>query len=385
MPRKVLRHLFGTHAPVRLAGLPSAALLRWIWRWWRACEPAQYERNRGRMFRLAHYSQARLHGLTAALQLEYEQGKGCLVLLRSERDLALAEPAMRMLEALQVPFALADPAACRRIEPDLSPHTPLHAAIHLPEDDVGNCRQFAHLLKAEAQHRGARFRFHRSVTAIEAGLQPVVHHAATPPDAESQLFDSSSQAPGSTPAEPEAPERERFDAVVVCAAMGSTGLLAPLGLQLPLAPVYGYSLTAPLRLTAGHPLHAPRAALMDEKYKVAISRLGQRVRVAGSAELGGTLTRPSEAAFATLYKVLHDWFPGAAQVRQAQRWKGARPMLADGPPLLGTSGAPGVWLNLGHGSSGWALACGSARVLADLLAGRTPDIDLEGLDITRLR
>ena len=123
---------------------------------------------------------------------------------------------------------------------------------------------------------------------------------------------------------------------------------------------------------------------MDEKYKVAISRLGQRVRVAGSAELGGALSALHPAALRTLYQVLDDWFPGAAAWPQAQQWKGARPMLPDGPPVLCASGTPGVWLNLGHGSSGWALSCGSARVLADLLAGRPPPIDMTGLDISRL-
>ena len=124
---------------------------------------------------------------------------------------------------------------------------------------------------------------------------------------------------------------------------------------------------------------------MDEKFKVAISRLGQRIRVAGSAELGGTPGHMTAAALATLYKVLDDWFPGAARMSRAQVWKGARPMLPDGPPVLGASGIPGVWLNLGHGSSGWALACGSARVVADALAPRQAAIDVEGLGVERLR
>jgi len=127
---------------------------------------------------------------------------------------------------------------------------------------------------------------------------------------------------------------------------------------------------------------------MDERYKVAISRLGNRVRVAGSAEIGGTLKGKRAASIQTLYKVLHDWFPGAAQHSNTgasvQEWKGARPMLPDGPPIIGESGIPGLWLNLGHGSSGWALSCGSARALADQMAGRKPDIPMEGLDISRL-
>jgi D-amino-acid dehydrogenase len=123
---------------------------------------------------------------------------------------------------------------------------------------------------------------------------------------------------------------------------------------------------------------------MDERYKVAISRLGNRVRVAGSAEVGGTLRQHNKDAVETLYKVLHDWFPGSTRLSQAQVWKGARPMLPDGPPVLGRSGIEGIWLNLGHGSSGWALACGSARLLADAFAGRTSAIDIEGLGIERL-
>jgi D-amino-acid dehydrogenase len=123
---------------------------------------------------------------------------------------------------------------------------------------------------------------------------------------------------------------------------------------------------------------------MDERFKVAISRLGQRVRVAGSAELGGRLDRNNASAIETLYKVLDDWYPGCAQLGHVQQWKGARPLLPDGPPVLGASGAPGIWLNLGHGSSGWALSCGSARLLSDLVSGRPPAIDTEGLGLERL-
>jgi len=157
-----------------------------------------------------------------------------------------------------------------------------------------------------------------------------------------------------------------------------------LGLKIPMTAVYGYSISAPIR----EPLNAPRSALMDERYKVAISRLGNRVRVAGSAELGGSLGKHRASSVRTLYKVLHDWFPGAAQNANTgasvQVWKGARPMLPDGPPLIGDSGIAGLWLNLGHGSSGWALSCGSARALADVMAGKAADIDMEGLGIDRL-
>jgi D-amino-acid dehydrogenase len=163
--------------------------------------------------------------------------------------------------------------------------------------------------------------------------------------------------------------------------MASASLLAPLGLAIPLAAVHGYAVSAAVR----EHIDAPRSGVMDERYKVAISRLGHRVRVAGGAVIGGNGSHHQAASIKTLYKVLDDWFPGAARTQDSvQIWKGTRAMLPDGPPIVGASGVPNVWLNLGHGSSGWALACGSARVVADSISGRKPDIDLTGLGIERL-
>jgi D-amino-acid dehydrogenase len=180
------------------------------------------------------------------------------------------------------------------------------------------------------------------------------------------------------------PSEEAFDAVVVCAAVASRALLRDIGVRLPLLAVHGYSVTAPLRHDDQHLHLEPRAALMDERFKVAISRMGNRVRVAGSAQIGPASAAQDGRAFTTLDKVLDDWFPGITRRDAAQRWKGARPMLPDGPPVLGASGVDGVWLNLGHGGSGWALSCGSARLLADAIAGRKTPIEIDGLGIGRL-
>lgn len=367
MPAKVMAQLFSRHGAVRLARPLASGQMGWMWRWWRACRLPVWQANRARMYRLARYSQERLDDLTRQLHLSYEQDRGYLVLLRGAKELKLAQGSLTLLAELGAAHRLVDAAEARRLEPGLNPDTLLEAAVHLPNDQVGNCRQFAHLLRAEAQRLGARFHFGRQVDALRPGPQPVVVHRA---------------AEGEAAAEPAA--HHAFDAVVVCAALGSPALLRGLGLKLPMAPVHGYSVSAPLRVLEGHPEIGPRGAVMDERFKVAISRLGARVRVAGSAELGGRLDQLRPAALDTLYKVLHDWFPGSAQLGQVQRWKGARPMLPDGPPVLGASGVPGIWLNLGHGSSGWALSCGSARVLADQLGGRVPLIDTEGLGIDRL-
>ncbi|CAG0946094.1 partial D-amino-acid dehydrogenase, partial [Gammaproteobacteria bacterium] len=321
-------------------------------------------------------------------QLDYERSEGFLVLLRAPQDLALAQPGLTLLAELGVKHSVLDARDCRAAEPGLNPDMALHAGIYLPDDEVGNCRQFAHLLRSEAQALGVRFCFHTEVQRLVPGARPQLMLQPTAQgdsDLSTTGVEASRTGFAPTAPLPLGPSTESADAVVVCAALGSGALLAPHGLRLPLAPVFGYSVTAPMRLDEHHPDRGPRSAVMDERYKVAISRLGSRVRAAGCAELGGTPTAYNEAAVATLYKVLDDWYPGVARLTQAQRWKGARPMLPDGPPVLGASGVAGVWLNLGHGSSGWALACGSARVLADLLAQRAPAVDTRGLGIERLR
>lgn len=388
MPGKVLRMLFERHAAVRVHASLDPALLAWLWRWWRACRPETWQANRTHMQRLAVFSRSRLHELMHKLQLEFEHETGYLVLLRSPADLAAARPGLKLLAELGGRFHLVDAPRCREIEPGLNPDTSLHAGIHLPDDEVGNCRQFAHLLRTEAQKLGVRWCFHTQVQRLVPGRTPQVVHRYMPPAESTQLLiepaSTSNGGPSTEPA-PLEPIGEDFDAVVVCAAMGAPGLLRPLGLKLPLRAVYGYSITAPLRPDDLPSERAPRAALMDERYKVAISRIGQRIRVSGSAELGGTLEKYDAGALDTLYKVLNDWFPGAGRMSQVQRWKGARPMLPDGPPVLGASGIEGVWLNLGHGSSGWALSCGSAFALAQAMAGREAPVSLEGLGIARLR
>ena len=387
MPGQVLKALMSQHAPVRISGLPLASV-PWLWRWWRACRLRTYQANRLRMHRLAIFSRDRLHQLTTNLKLDYERSDGCLVLLRSAKDMAMAQPLLALLAEMKSRFETLNAGQCRTVEPGLNLETELLGGIYLSDDEVGNCRQFTHLLRAEAQRFGVRFRFHTSVERIIQGPAPQVVHVYAPPHEHTTMNIGVESTPNDAhDTQPMAmqPTTEGFDAIVVCAALDSAPLLRPLGLKLPLQAVHGYSITAPLRRHEGHVDHGPHSALVDERYKVVISRIGARVRVAGGAEIGGSDTQHHRGAIETLYKVLHDWFPGSAHLSQAQRWKGSRPTLPDGPPVLGRSGIDGVWLNLGHGSNGWALACGSARLLADGIGGKASAIDIEGLGMERLR
>ena len=362
VPAQVLKQLFSRHAPVKIKLPLTRAELAWIGHWHRACKLDTYLSTRSRMQALASYSRDRLHAITEHLALEYEHNEGLLVLLRSEKDAKLIQPSLQVMHESGLPFQTISVSEARLIEPALNPDNDFFGAVHMPGDAVGNCREFTLLLKSEAQELGVKFELNANVAVISYANDATLNIANED-------------------------HPRHFDAIVMCAGMASAELLKPilkpLRRRLPLIPVYGYSISAAIR----EPLNAPRSAVIDERCKVAISRLGNRVRVAGSFEIGGSLNNKQVSAISTLYKVMQDWFPGAAHISSmgasVTEWKGTRPMLPDGSPVIGASGIPNIWLNLGHGDSGWALSCGSARVLADLIAKRQPDIDLSGMSIER--
>ena len=356
LPAAMLKQLFGRHAPARL-GLPlSLSELKWMWQWLKACKLENYLANRAGMQGLSIYSQERLRYLTADLKLEYDRSDGQLLLLRTEQDSKRIQPTLQALRESGVPFKELGPVETHAVENALNTRTPLFGSIHLPQDEVGNCRQFALLLKNEAHRRGVKFSFSTTVTQLSHGPSVRVRVAGETSD-------------------------RHFDSAVVCAGIDSTRLLAPLKLKIPLMAVSGYAISTQIR----EPLNAPQSAVIDEHHKVAISRLGNRIRVAGTAEIGGPAGKKNPDTLKTLYKVLNEWFPGAANLSSGvQEWKGARPLLPDGAPVLGFSGHPGIWLNLGHGANGWTLSCGSARAVADLVSGQAPSLDLSGFSVARL-
>lgn len=356
MPRKVLSYLFKAEAPVLFRPNANPALWRWLARWLRQCNLDSFRINRSRMQRLALYSRDQLHVLRNALSIDYERGQGYLQLFRSERDLALSAPARTMLDESGIRYELLDPQQVHEREPGLATATPLAAGLFLPDDESGNCPMFARRLRQIAEDDGVRFVFGEPVARI--------------------LFESD-RASGVLVKGKIMPA----DAVLIAAACDSVPLLRQCGIRVPIYPVKGYSATVTLDPGAIGPQHA----LMDEAYKTAITPFGNRLRVAGTAEIGDAQLTLRDAALRTLVRVASDWFPGAARYNEAQFWVGARPMLPDGPPLLGATPRPGLFINAGHGSTGWAMACGSAKLVAALISGREPDISMDGLTLARYR
>jgi D-amino-acid dehydrogenase len=253
----------------------------------------------------------------------------------------------------EVPHRFIDADEARTIEPALAEQTKLAGALHLPQGEAGNCPLFAKRLKQIASAMGVKFHFASTVQAIEADAGRI-----------SLMIDD---------------RRFSADAAIVAAGSESARLLKPLGIRVPLYPVRGYSATAMIKNFD----HAPNAALLDESYKVAITRLGCRVRVSGTVELGARDGELHQGALRTLIKVGSDWFPHAANYIAANFWSGIHPMLPDGPPLLGSTPVRNLYINIGHGSSGWAMAAGSGKAIADLMSGRAPEIDMDGLTLAR--
>ncbi len=350
----------------------------WVWgaRWLHAHRRSALPLLQQRVRRLAAYSLERTQELTRSHKLEFEHSTGVLVLSRSAAETKRMNAALAAFEQLGVPHRRVAVDECLVVEPGLHVESPPDAAAYLPQEGTANCREFTHLMRQHADRLGVRFVFHTQVAAISAGERPVLTLRSTAPSATGgPAHDLAATV-----------ERATFDAIVVCGALGSLPLLAACGLRLPMAALQGHSVTLPLRLddvTAQSV--GPRSAVIDAGERISITRSGSRVRVAAVSRLGRQPVADERAASQRLYRALDHWFPGCARVSQSQHWAGSCPALPDGLPLIGASGIPGVWLNLGHGDTGWAMACGSARVLADAITQRTPDIDVDGLGVERLR
>ena len=361
---------------------PGSDLKAWAWacRWLRANHRSSVqESHRMKLHRLAAYSHKRKAELTRDLRLDCERSEGVLVVSRRASDSQALLPALASFDERGIRFKRLSAAEACSIEPALNPQATLHDAIHVPDEGAGLARTFAQSMRQHAQTLGARFCFGIRVAAIRPSAHP-----------ELELLDSGDAAGEREPLmarepRPQDPAQsstsrvERFDAVVVCAAMDSKRLLDPLGVRLPLFPVRGYSLTAPLRADEFGSPAGPRSVLVDPTARVSIARCGSRLRVSGGARLGASTTAGDAAAFEDLYRVLDEWFPGAARVGQVQQWCGVSPTSPTGLPWVGPSRLPGVWLNTGHGGAGWALACGSAKLIASMLGRTAADGDAERL------
>jgi D-amino-acid dehydrogenase len=356
IPLQALKWQFMRHRPLVIRPRPDPALIRWCLTMLRNCTAARYELNKGRMLPLAEYSRDLLRALRAEIGIAYDaRAQGILQLYRTSKELEATAEDVAILQRFGVSFEVLDREGCIRAEPALAlVRDKIAGSLRLPDDETGDCFKFTQTLAAAGRQRGIEFRYGTTIARI--GLEG---------DRVSGIVTDRGTVRG--------------DAYVVSAGSYSPLLLKPIGIRVPLYPVKGYSLT----MSITDPTGAPESSVVDETYKVAITRLGDRVRVGGMAELAGYDLALPQAPRRTLEHVLRDLFPKSGDVAHASFWCGLRPMTPDGPPVLGPTRYRNLWLNTGHGTLGWTMACGSGQVLADLISGRTPAIDLSGLTIER--
>lgn len=356
IPQKAIRWLLMRHAPLILQPAIDREMLGWLFAMLRNCTSARYAINKARMVRLAEYSRDRLIALRADTGIAYdERMQGTLQLFRTQKQLDGTAKDIAVLRAGGVPFELLDPEGCIAVEPGLAAaREKIVGGLRLPGDETGDCFKFTGALAAMAAERDVRFRYGEAIRSLAIDGARIVGVET---------------------------DRGRITADRYILALGShsAAMLRPIGLKLPVYPVKGYSITVPIVDAA----RAPESTLMDESYKIAITRLGERIRVGGMAEISGYSNALPERRRATLVHSLTDLFAGAGDIDAASYWSGLRPMTPDGTPVIGATPYDNLFLNTGHGTLGWTMACGSGQLIADLVSGRTADIEAEDLSISR--
>ncbi|WP_417434063.1 D-amino acid dehydrogenase [Hoeflea sp.] len=357
VPMKAVKWLFMKRRPLFIWPLISPTMWKWGLQMIANCNDESYRINKGRMVRVSNYSRDVMPDLIAETGIEYDgRAQGTLQLFRTAKQLKDSRADQEILAEYDSPFEVLDRDGCIAAEPALGQvRDKFVGGLRLTADRTGDCRLFTMALAEKCAEMGVEFQYGQSIRsiAVENGRIAGV--------------------------ETEIAGRISGDAYVC--ALGSYGpkLLDPIGIKLPVYPVKGYSVTLPVTDDE----FAPQSTIMDETHKVAITRLGDRIRVAGTAEIAGYSNRLGPHATDTVKHVISDLFPRGGDISKAEGWTGLRPMTPDGTPVLGPSRYDNLYLNTGHGTLGWTMACGSGRAVADVVLGKEPEIPFEGLTAER--
>ncbi|WP_439364530.1 D-amino acid dehydrogenase [Bradyrhizobium sp. DASA03005] len=358
VPVKAVKWLLMKHGPLVIR--PKLDPVMWVWllKMLRNCTSERYAVNKSRMIPIAEYSRDSLRDLRRDIGIQYdERSQGTLQLFRYQAQLDGTAEDVAVLKQYGVPFEVLSREGCIAVEPALAGvKEKFVGGLRLPQDETGDCHMFTQALAKHAQALGVRFMFNTSIDRIVT---------------EGARVSGVATSAGLLQA----------DAYVLALGSWSSRLAAPLGISLPVYPVKGYSITVPIKDASG----APESTVMDESYKVAITRLGNRIRVGGTAEISGYSSKLYDARRDTLDHSLTDLFPRGGDLSKATFWSGLRPMTPDGPPVIGPTHYANLHLNTGHGTLGWTMSCGSGRVLADMLSGKKPEIDVSALTVERYK
>lgn len=355
IPFKAVKWMFQHHAPLAINLDGSMWQLQWMAQMLKNCNPQSYAVNKERMMRVAEYSRDCLRELRKDTGINYEnRAKGTLQLFRKEAQMEAVQRDISVLQECGVSYELLNGNELGRVEPALAnTQDKLVGGLHLPNDETGDCYLFTNALAQIAKELGVNFQFNQNVEKLIVEGDEI----------------KGVQVNGKV---------LTADRYVLAFGSYSRDFLKPLDLQLPVYPVKGYSLTIPIV----DPAFAPQSTVLDETYKIAITRFDQRIRVGGMAELSGFNLGLNDDRRATLQMVTQDLFPGG-DMAQASFWTGLRPMTPDSTPIIGATRFKNLFLNTGHGTLGWTMACGSGKLISDIVLNHKTEISTDGLSIQR--
>ncbi|MFL9856965.1 D-amino acid dehydrogenase [Paraburkholderia madseniana] len=355
VPLKAVKWMFQKHAPLAIRLDGTQFQLQWMWQMLQNCTSARYAVNKGRMVRLAEYSRDCLQALRAETGIQYEgRTGGTLQVFRTQQQFDGAAKDIAVLRDANVPYELLSPAELAQAEPALAAVShKLTGGLRLPGDETGDCQMFTTRLAAMAEQLGVKFRYNTPIDSLAMAGDRI---------AGVQCGD----------------ELVRADSFVVALGSYSTKFLSGL-VKIPVYPLKGYSITAPIVNEAS----APISTVLDETYKIAITRFDDRIRVGGMAEIVGFDKSLRQARRETLELCVNDLFPGGGDTSKATFWTGLRPMTPDGTPIVGRTPVPNMFLNTGHGTLGWTMSCGSGQLLADVMSSKQPAIKADDLSVHR--
>lgn len=355
VPLKAVKWMFQKHAPLAIRLDGTQFQLQWMWQMLQNCTSSRYAVNKGRMVRLAEYSRDCLQALRAETGIQYEgRTGGTLQVFRTQQQFDGAAKDIAVLQEANVSYELLSPAELAQAEPALAAVShKLTGGLRLPGDETGDCQMFTTRLAALAEQLGVKFRYNTPIDALAMEGERI---------AGVQCGD----------------ELVRADSFVVALGSYSTQFLSGL-VKIPVYPLKGYSITAPIVNEAS----APISTVLDETYKIAITRFDDRIRVGGMAEIVGFDKSLRQARRETLELCVNDLFPGGGDTSKATFWTGLRPMTPDGTPIVGRTPVANLFLNTGHGTLGWTMSCGSGQLLADVMSGKQPAIRADDLSVHR--
>ncbi|GGX41858.1 D-amino acid dehydrogenase [Saccharospirillum salsuginis] len=358
VPIKAIKWMFQRLAPFKVSpGALNRHSMPWLIQMTRNCSHSAYATNKQRLLTLAEYSRESFLKLEDDLNIAYDNRKhGTLQLFRNKKQLHSIRQDLDVLDDMGIPYELLDAEGCLAVEPGLA-HGSRNfvGGLRLINDLTGDCHLFTQTLVDECRKMGVEFRFDTVIDSIKATTRNIMYVCTG-----SRVI--------------------KGDAYVCALGSYSPELLKPLGVKLPIYPIKGYSLTYSI---SDQENHAPRSTIMDESYKVAITRFDKRIRVGGMAEIAAFNLKAYKKRQKALEFVLNDLFPGSVGLDEPEAWAGLRPMTPDSTPILGRTRYSNLYLNTGHGSLGWTLSLGSARTLAAIISELRPDVSPEDYSIVR--